>query len=199
MKQLNCTSVIATIFFPVIYCFENEWSFHLCPVSANDLSKEKEKWEKLCWLKIRAVSLFLALWNVDPIIGAGDPPIAHEKCQSSYLFEKTSRYHWHWPFQSNMSIESVIWYWRPCNFQMHGSGKLRLVLIWRRYGPMDGWTELKIFRVTTEHSPICGFLMSWRSAITDVDTERFPLMLFFMQRPTWVTKVNATFTFVISS
>ena len=37
-----------------------------------------------------------------------------EKGQSSCFRKRTSGYHWHTPFKSDMSLELVIWYWRPC-------------------------------------------------------------------------------------
>ena len=42
---------------------------------------------------------------VDPKVAVGGSSIAHEKCQSSYFKEKTSNYHWHALFKSNMALE----------------------------------------------------------------------------------------------
>ena len=42
---------------------------------------------------------------VDPKIGVGELSIACNKCQSLCFRSKTSRYHWHTPFKSDMSLK----------------------------------------------------------------------------------------------
>ena len=65
--------------------------------------KDDEKCVKIEVIENRHQHSFFGI--VDTQIGAGELSIAHNKRQSSYFREKTSRYHWHTPFKSNMSLE----------------------------------------------------------------------------------------------
>ena len=48
---------------------------------------------------------FHIFWHCASKIGVGEPSIAHKKHQSSYLWKRTNRHHWHTPFKSNMPLD----------------------------------------------------------------------------------------------
>ena len=67
------------------------------------VESEEEKVRKI--VMIQYLNDFTFFGIVDPKIAVGGSSIAHEKRKSSYFREKTSSYHRHTSFKSNMALE----------------------------------------------------------------------------------------------